>query len=97
MGEVVELDVQTTQDIPSEKLLQKAIEAGITNVVILGYDKDGEFWFASSDADRRNGDREREEARTESYRDDTDDYTEEDCARDEQVDNDTRDAKLGAI
>lgn len=50
MGEVVELDVQTSLPIPSEKLLQKAIDNGVTNVVIIGYDPDGKFYIASSDA-----------------------------------------------
>lgn len=51
MGEVVELGVVTSLPVPSEKLLQKAIEGGVTNVVIIGYDPEGQFWFASSDAD----------------------------------------------
>lgn len=50
MGEVIDLDTLTKADIPSEKLLQKAIEAGVTNVVIIGYDTSGKLWFASSDA-----------------------------------------------
>lgn len=53
MGEVVELDVQTTLAVPSERLLQKAIDGAVTNVVIIGYDPEGELWFASSDADCR--------------------------------------------
>ena len=51
MGEVVELDVQTSLDIPSETLLRKAIENGVTNVVIIGYDPDGALYLASADAD----------------------------------------------
>jgi hypothetical protein len=51
MGEVVELGVVTSLPVPSEKLLRKAIEGGVTNVVIIGYDPEGAFWFASSDAD----------------------------------------------
>lgn len=51
MGEVVELGVVTSLPMPSEKLLRKALEGGVTNVVIIGYDPEGEFWFASSDAD----------------------------------------------
>lgn len=50
MGDIVELDVMTHGDIPSEKLLQKAIEGGVTNVVIIGYDPGGKLWFASSDS-----------------------------------------------
>jgi hypothetical protein len=48
---VVDLDVITSLPMPSEKLLTKALENGVTNVVILGYDPDGDFYFASSDAD----------------------------------------------
>ena len=51
MGEVVELDCVTRLPVPSEKLLQKALDRGVTNVVIIGYDPSGEFWFASADAD----------------------------------------------
>lgn len=53
MGEVAELDVMTKGDVPSEKVLQKAIDGGVTNVVIIGYDPDGKLWFSSSDADCR--------------------------------------------
>lgn len=48
---VVDLDVVTSLPLPSEKLLTKALENGVTNVVIIGYDPDGDFYFASSDAD----------------------------------------------
>jgi hypothetical protein len=48
---VVDLDVITSLPMPSDKLLTKALENGVTNVVILGYDPDGDFYFASSDAD----------------------------------------------
>lgn len=49
MGEVVELDCNTTLPIPSDRLLQAAIDGGVRDVVILGYDADGELWFASAD------------------------------------------------
>lgn len=48
---VVDLNVVTSLPVPSEKLLAKALENGVTNVVILGYDPAGDFYFASSDAD----------------------------------------------
>ena len=35
-------------DIPPEKVLQAAIDAGITEVVIVGIDADGKHYFASS-------------------------------------------------
>jgi hypothetical protein len=46
---VVELDVVTTLDIPAERVLRNA--AGITTAVVLGYNEDGSFYFASSVAD----------------------------------------------
>lgn len=48
MENVVDFPGITTLDHPPERILQKAAEAGLTDVVILGYDKDGEEWFASS-------------------------------------------------
>ena len=50
-AEIVELGCLTRLPVPSEKLLRRALEGGVTNVVIIGYDPAGEFWFASSDAD----------------------------------------------
>lgn len=41
----------TRLDIPPERVLQRAQEAGLTDVVILGYDKDGAEYFASSASD----------------------------------------------
>lgn len=51
MGEVVELNAPTLLDIPSERILNKALEQGITDVIVIGYDKDGDFYFASCQAD----------------------------------------------
>jgi len=51
MGEVVELGNVTKLDIPPERILNKAFEAGLTEVIIIGYAKDGDFYFASSQAD----------------------------------------------
>ena len=51
MGEVVEPDFVTRLDIPAERVLRKAQEAGLKTVVIAGYDADGEEYFASSVAD----------------------------------------------
>lgn len=48
---VVDLDCVTRLDLPSERVLQKAIDAAVQEVVVIGYDKDGEFYFASSKAD----------------------------------------------
>lgn len=41
----------TKMDLPSERLLQKAIEADLEGVVILGFTKDGDEYMASSYAD----------------------------------------------
>lgn len=50
MGDVVEIGCVTSLDVPPEKVLQKAIEAKIEDVIVLGWDADGEFYVASSAA-----------------------------------------------
>jgi hypothetical protein len=50
MGEVVELPVQTTQDIPVPKVLSGA--ADCTEVLIVGTSRDGTPFYASSTADK---------------------------------------------
>lgn len=40
--------LQTKLDIPTERVLTAALEAGMESVLVLGYDKDGEFYAASS-------------------------------------------------
>lgn len=51
MGEVVDGDFITRLDIPAERVLRKALEADLTTVVVVGYDSDGDEYFASSAAD----------------------------------------------
>lgn len=51
MSNVVELNNITKLDIPVERVLRKATEAGLTTAIVVGVDSDGEFWFASSAAD----------------------------------------------
>jgi hypothetical protein len=51
VAEVVPFTGITKLDMPAEIILQKAIEAGLTDVIIAGYDKDGELYIASSVAD----------------------------------------------
>lgn len=51
MGEVVTLDCVTRLDIPAERVLTQALERGLQNVVVIGYDADGEEYFCSSIAD----------------------------------------------
>lgn len=51
MSKVIELGCITKLEIPCEKLLKKAIDSNLTTVLILGYNKDGSLYFASSHAD----------------------------------------------
>lgn len=51
MGEVIEPSFITTLDIPVERILRKATEAEMTTVVVMGWDKSGDLYFASSVAD----------------------------------------------
>ena len=54
MGEVVELSQITRLDLPVERVAQAADEANLESCVVIGYDKDGDFYFASSIADGPN-------------------------------------------
>lgn len=51
MGEVVNQNWPTRLTVPPEKMLKSALEAGLTEVVIIGFDKNGGWYFASSEAD----------------------------------------------
>lgn len=49
---VVPLETVSRLDLPVERVLQAAVEAGLSDVVIMGYTKDDEReYFASSIAD----------------------------------------------
>jgi hypothetical protein len=48
---VIELGCVTKLDLPPEKILRKALEHDLLSVVIVGYDQDGNEYFASSVAD----------------------------------------------
>lgn len=48
---ITNLNQVTKLDIPAERVLQAALDAGLTDVVITGYDPDGNEYFASSMAD----------------------------------------------
>lgn len=48
MGEVVDLDVLTTLDIPAEKVLTGALQLGLAQAVVIGFDEEGNLYFASS-------------------------------------------------
>lgn len=54
MGEVVTLSAPTRLDLPVDRVIDAAKEAGLQTVVILGYDRDGDEYFASSYADGGN-------------------------------------------
>jgi hypothetical protein len=47
---VVFLGVVTTLDVPSQRVLDGAKEASLEDVVVIGWDEGGEFYFASSKA-----------------------------------------------
>lgn len=47
---LIYLDTLTTLDVPVERVLGCALEAEMTEAVVVGYDKDGQFYFASSKA-----------------------------------------------
>lgn len=51
MGEVVDLPVITRLNLPPDRVLRGALEAGLTGVVVCGYDAEGNEYFASSYAD----------------------------------------------
>ena len=48
---VINLNNITTLDLPVDGVLKGAEEMEMTEVVILGYDKEGDFYFASSKSD----------------------------------------------
>lgn len=52
MGDLVFLDVDTTLDVPADRVLDKAKENLDLDdiVVVLGYDREGGVYFASSTA-----------------------------------------------
>lgn len=51
MGDVIPLGGITRLDLPTDQVLEEAKGFCPDGVVILGYDEDGEFYFASSIAD----------------------------------------------
>lgn len=51
MGDVIYGDFITRLDLPAERVLSGAQAADLRSVVILGYDQDGNEYFASSMSD----------------------------------------------
>ena len=50
---VVELDVETTVDIPPKKILESAADFNLTEVLVIGTTEDGDLFFSSSSSDVR--------------------------------------------
>ncbi|MBR0682756.1 hypothetical protein GXW74_19850 [Roseomonas eburnea] len=48
---MVVLPVVTRLDVPAERVLSCAMEAGLEKAVVVGWTAEGEFYFASSLAD----------------------------------------------
>lgn len=51
MSNVIDLPVVTKLDLDPQRVLQKALEAGLTEVVIIGFNPNGDEYFASSVSD----------------------------------------------
>lgn len=54
MGNVVILPVVTTLDIPAERILGQAIERDLKEAMVIGTDKEGNFYFAATFGDGGN-------------------------------------------
>lgn len=50
-AEVIDIGCVTRLDIDPDRVLSKAIEAEMTAVIIVGFDADGQDYFAASMAD----------------------------------------------
>lgn len=48
---VVPLNCITRLNLPPDRVLEAALEEGLEEAVVIGYDKDGDFYFSSSVAD----------------------------------------------
>ena len=48
MGDVTILETVTRLDIPVDRVIDGATKADLDSVIIIGYDQDGEEYFASS-------------------------------------------------
>lgn len=53
MSNVTYLDVETTLDIPPERVLAGAIEQGLAEVMVIGHTEKGELYLASSGGDSK--------------------------------------------
>ncbi len=50
-GNVILAGIVGKLNIPAERVLHQASLAGLRSAVVIGYDADGNFWFAGSHAD----------------------------------------------
>lgn len=50
LAPVTVLETITTHSLPTERVLNGALDAKLTSVIVIGWDEDGEFYFASSEA-----------------------------------------------
>lgn len=51
MTNIVNLPVVTRLDLPPERVIEAAGARGLKDVIVAGWDADGEFYFAGSMAD----------------------------------------------
>lgn len=51
MGEVIYANIVTKLDLPAQRVLEAALKEDLQSVVIIGYDSDGDEYFAASIAD----------------------------------------------
>ncbi len=54
MGDVIQLDMQTILDVPVENVIRGAIKANLSEIIVIGRDVNGEFYFAASKSDAAN-------------------------------------------
>lgn len=51
MSNIVNLPVVTRLDLPPERIIEAAAEAGLTDIIVIGWKDDGDFYFAGNMAD----------------------------------------------
>lgn len=51
MTNVVDFPGISTIDLEPQRIIEKSLNAKLTDVVVIGYDSEGNEWFASSIAD----------------------------------------------
>ncbi len=51
MADLLTFDGVSRLDLPPERILQCALDAKLDSAVVIGYDADGDFYFASTHAD----------------------------------------------